>query len=467
MYSSVWLLKGFDTAGETLLLSAVTLRSSAGELSGAIITASHAPDVGSLSALSDGDPSTVCGWYARTLFAPGFFLKFSFATTVEVVAVQLAQASRVKCGVYAGEALVGVAAVWADEAFASGDVAPVLPNAEGGVGLYLRPGESLVNRGLRRSLTLAREGSYTKGTGPQGVATLALDSATGAHGVSVGPVDDLFLEFGSTEDFCVEALIKTSAVVSSDMVFLSHYRGSYVSWQLLVASDGRVRTYESAPNGYVLSDTVSVRDGQWHHVAFVRENEVRKLFVDGRLAATSTGTRIYANTGYPLTIGFQNFLGASNYPFRGEIALVRITRGDAVYKSAFPWTLGVLPSPAAFFGVQASGILTSVGGDLLPQGTMCTHMVQGSQIDAEFGGQGSIYGTVELYAQAGNIPLPRRVRLHRSRDGLLVRETWSNAQGEYRFDGITDRYTYDVIAWDHEGLQQSVVANDLTPEVMP
>ncbi|MFZ7326384.1 hypothetical protein [Comamonas jiangduensis] len=87
--------------------------------------------------------------------------------------------------------------------------------------------------------------------------------------------------------------------------------------------------------------------------------------------------------------------------------------------------------------------------------------------DQECGGRGSIYGTVELYAQAGNIPLPRRVRLHRSRDGLLVRETWSDAQGNYRFDGITDRYKYDVIAWDHEGLQQSVVANDLMPEVMP
>lgn len=85
----------------------------------------------------------------------------------------------------------------------------------------------------------------------------------------------------------------------------------------------------------------------------------------------------------------------------------------------------------------------------------------------EFSGAATIHGTVELYAQAGNIPLPRRVRLYRSRDGLLVRETWSNAQGEYRFDGITDRYTYDVIAWDHEGLQRSVVANDLTPEVMP
>lgn len=87
-------------------------------------------------------------------------------------------------------------------------------------------------------------------------------------------------------------------------------------------------------------------------------------------------------------------------------------------------------------------------------------------LDIEFGGQGCIYGAVELYAQAGNIPLPRRVRLHRSRDGLLVRETWSDAQGSYRFEGISERYTYDVIAWDHEGLQQSVVANDLRPEPM-
>jgi hypothetical protein len=92
---------------------------------------------------------------------------------------------------------------------------------------------------------------------------------------------------------------------------------------------------------------------------------------------------------------------------------------------------------------------------------------QATAMDVEHGGLGVIHGTVELFNQAGNLPLPRRVRLHRSRDGLLVRETWSNAQGQYRFEGISQRYTYDVIAWDHEGLQRSVVANDLTPEVMP
>lgn len=115
-----------------------------------------------------------------------------------------------------------------------------------------------------------------------------------------------------------------------------------------------------------------------------------------------------------------------------------------------------------------TGDLAARGIDISSQGALSTVCVEVSQaVDLEFGGDRCIYGTVELYAQSGKIPLPRRVRLHRSRDGLLVRETWSNAQGVYRFDGISERYTYDVIAWDHEGLQQSVVANDLTPEVMP
>lgn len=118
--------------------------------------------------------------------------------------------------------------------------------------------------------------------------------------------------------------------------------------------------------------------------------------------------------------------------------------------------------------VASGAVLLFVQRGLDPaSGSNVSKVFARNALDTEFGGQGRIYGTVELYVQAGNIPLPRRVRLHRSRDGMLVRETWSDAQGNYSFDHISERYTYDVIAWDHEGLQQSVVANDLTPEVMP
>lgn len=111
-------------------------------------------------------------------------------------------------------------------------------------------------------------------------------------------------------------------------------------------------------------------------------------------------------------------------------------------------------------------IKAAEGTESLQQGVGRALLPLLTSIDVEHGGYGVIHGSVELYVQAGNIPLPRRVRLQRSRDSLLVRETWSDAQGNYRFDHISERYKYDVTAWDHEGLQQSVVANDLTPEPM-
>lgn len=135
----------------------------------------------------------------------------------------------------------------------------------------------------------------------------------------------------------------------------------------------------------------------------------------------------------------------------------------------------------SFFNVDRGQVLPFTVASPLPQWSTAKtasfgpvpawqtkHAAEARGQDQECGGRGAIYGTVELYNPAGNIAMSsRRVRLHRSRDGLLVRETWSNTQGQYRFDGISQRYTYDVIAWDHEGLQRSVVANDLTPEVMP
>lgn len=88
--------------------------------------------------------------------------------------------------------------------------------------------------------------------------------------------------------------------------------------------------------------------------------------------------------------------------------------------------------------------------------------------DMECGGQGCIFGTVEQKLTGdATLPLKRRVRLHRSRDGMLVRETWSDENGHYRFDGLSTRYEYDVIAWDHEGQFRSTIANNLKPEVLP
>jgi len=84
-------------------------------------------------------------------------------------------------------------------------------------------------------------------------------------------------------------------------------------------------------------------------------------------------------------------------------------------------------------------------------------------LDMEFGGRGRFYGTVS--DGKSNAMLRRRVRLFRSRDGCLVREVWSAADGSYRFEGINERYEYDIEAWDHEKNYFSAVANNQIPEV--
>lgn len=87
--------------------------------------------------------------------------------------------------------------------------------------------------------------------------------------------------------------------------------------------------------------------------------------------------------------------------------------------------------------------------------------------DVAFGGPGRITGTVAEKATP-NIPLRRRVRLHRDVDGLCVRETWSDAAtGAYEFTDIDPAYRYTAIAYDYAHNHRAVAADNLTPEVLP
>lgn len=125
-----------------------------------------------------------------------------------------------------------------------------------------------------------------------------------------------------------------------------------------------------------------------------------------------------------------------------------LTSVQAVLDSRDPGTsaqtmardLGVAPSTAQFAPCKAPAVL-----------------------DLEFGGRGRFYGTVS--DDKSKAMLQRRVRLFRSRDGYLVREVWSAADGSYRFEGINERYEYDIEAWDHEKNFFSAVANNQIPKV--
>lgn len=82
------------------------------------------------------------------------------------------------------------------------------------------------------------------------------------------------------------------------------------------------------------------------------------------------------------------------------------------------------------------------------------------------GGTGTIYGTVDRKGTPANVPLRRKVRLHRDVDGLMVQETWSNATtGAFSFTGLDLSYKYTTIAYDYEHNFRAEAADNLTPEV--
>ena len=80
-------------------------------------------------------------------------------------------------------------------------------------------------------------------------------------------------------------------------------------------------------------------------------------------------------------------------------------------------------------------------------------------------GVGTVSGTTEVKGTP-NLPLRARVRLIRERDGLMCRETWSDAStGAYRFDNVDELETYTVISYHPTRDRRAVVADNLTPEV--
>lgn len=88
--------------------------------------------------------------------------------------------------------------------------------------------------------------------------------------------------------------------------------------------------------------------------------------------------------------------------------------------------------------------------------------------DVIHGGAGSIPGTVKRDDSPVDVPLRRRVRLHREIDGMPVREVWSDgATGAYLFVDIDPAYRYTVIAYDHAHEYRAEVADNITPDVMP
>lgn len=82
------------------------------------------------------------------------------------------------------------------------------------------------------------------------------------------------------------------------------------------------------------------------------------------------------------------------------------------------------------------------------------------------GGVGKITGTTKVKGSP-DVAVSRRVRLIRERDGICIREAWSDpTTGAYQFLNINPAVVYTIITYDHTKNYRAVIADGLVPEIM-
>jgi len=224
------------------------------------------------------------------------------------------------------------------------------------------------------------------------------------------------LQIGAV-DFTVEAFAR---FVSSASVYMIYAANNYTS-----ASGLKISAY--AGNIYVGHNSVSfnttglgLATGTFYHIALTRSGTTYRLFVNGVLVYSTTGTPS-AVTYDRVTIGAFIANGSSASAWYGYIDDLRITKGVARYTADFSTPTEPFPNQAP----QLSGVVLDSSG----------------------------------------APASRIIRAHRSSDGLLGGSTTSSS-GDGTFSvSAYDASTHYVVCFDDDASENALIFDNLTPIV--
>ena len=443
--AKTWRLCTARGAAEGLRIESMRLMQASIELDGsAVLTSSIAPTEGVVEGIRSG---AGCRYDAEDVMSAGFYIQWSFDVAVSVDGL-LFEGAGLSGGILLGDGAPYVFTTKINNTFAVVDALSSLLAINP---KYLFPlsQDAATQTDLVSALVANRSGGSIV-TVPEQVGQPKAFSADSSGYVSAN------IGGFSSGDFSVIFDLRTTGV--ENRVVLEC--GDNIGFSVQVNIGGFIKlnvgwVTQGSPGA--LNSNFFVGDDTLRRIAvtFRRADKRACLYVDGGVIATDVLTLPTPSS--ILTIGSR--LGS--FPIQGCIANVALYTRElsaaevaaAVYRGAAGW----LGSPA-----RVRSVLRSPRQAELPPTTALHAMPQ--RVDAEFAGVGFLYGTVR--EEKGRSMLQRRVRLFRSRDGLLVRETWSAADGSYRFDDISDRYEYDIEAWDHEKNYFTTVANNQLPEVV-
>ena len=171
------------------------------------------------------------------------------------------------------------------------------------------------------------------GGDPEGYgSTQFVNNSTGKNYLKTGA--NTGFAFG-TGTFTVECWFKVLGSTGTYNTLLAtredQYNNSGAGWSLVL--DGNNIAIFS--NGWDVGATdISAADGNWHHVAFVREgtgSNQAKLYHNGTSIATFTLSNNFTND----VLGIANTPIAQYEPLWGRMSNVRVTKGQAIYTSNF------------------------------------------------------------------------------------------------------------------------------------
>jgi len=219
--------------------------------------------------------------------------------------------------------------------------------------------------------------------------------------------------------------------------------------------------------GFGIASNAAPVLNEWSDIAITRISGTIRMFIRGVLQtetinnSSSIGASMFVLGSAPNS--------ANTTGINGYIDELRITdlvgRYSATYTPSATRFPKRLNSPPAMEKHRATG--AEVPQRFLPaialsDTTAQTHLRETPFFDAQFGGTGTLTGTVAEKSSPTNIPWRRRVLLMDQRSQLIFRETWSDAvTGIYTFPGVKLGVPHTVLAYDYTGTYRAVIADNL------
>lgn len=159
----------------------------------------------------------------------------------------------------------------------------------------------------------------------------------GASGLFDGSGD--YLEVAGltlgTSDFTMECWVRLASI--TDCAIFNQGNSDSTGSYCLAVNSANGRVYFYADNSSRFSSTGALSVDTWSHVAFVRASNDYKLFIDGTLDGSYTGTHNHSNTPFKIAKGFGGIAELNGYIDETRITTVaRYAANFTPATAAFP-----------------------------------------------------------------------------------------------------------------------------------